>query len=182
MGELARDFAQLLLARQGLGFAGRFEPDAHVSCGVFHEARGRFGMRRIPVVMQRIACVVFVEREAAPDVALDPVRYLIADVIAYHHAPVVSGKLEFIDSQRVEQFDQVGRNLTAAVIPVRFIGLSVAFEVDRQDPELLGQYRHLVVPAVPAFRNAMQQYDRISLSDFNPVPGLPGDGCLMMHE
>ena len=168
--ELRRNLEKLRIARDEVFLATALHPYPNVRLRLLHQPRGGPRVLSVPLVVQRVACVVGVQREAAPQVAFHAIRRLVDDVVAHDGSPVVTGETETLDSDRVEARQQLARDAVPGVVPVGLLRTPVALEVEREHPELGREGRHLMLPARPALRDAMQKHDGIAVTHFSPVP------------
>ena len=128
------------------------------------------------LVLEAVARIIAMQRDATAQVALDPLGRLFADMVADHRSPIVGAEAKAVDAEMVEEGDQLPGDGARRVVAVALVGKAEALEVDREGSELGGEGRQLRAPALPTFRQAVQEYHRIPLAGLDPVPGQAVDG------
>ena len=182
VGEFRRHLEDLRIVGDQVVLATAFHPHAHVRLRLAHQPRGGLRVLSVPLMVQRVADIVGVQRETAPQVALHAVRGLVDDVVADDDAPVVAGESEALDPDLVQTRQQLARDSVPGVVAVGLLRAAVALQIEGQHPELGRQDRHLVLPAHPALGDAVQEHHGVTVSHLRPVPSYAFGGFESVHR
>jgi hypothetical protein len=97
------------------------------------------------------------------------VRMIGSDEIGLNRASVMSDDVESVDPGQVECSEELLASGFVSVVARRLLGLSVAFEIDCDASVSVRKFGHLVMPLVPGFWNAVQEYDRFAVAGLHVV-------------